>query len=56
MTTFYSKVPSHMNKLIQGYVEIPTYRTLMAYLYEQSRDRHEEVKLDGVGTYPPSSN
>jgi mannan polymerase complexes MNN9 subunit len=41
-----------MKKLIQGYAEIPTYRTLMAYLYKQSRDRHEEVKLDGVGTYP----
>jgi mannan polymerase complexes MNN9 subunit len=37
---------------MEGYAEIPTYRTLMAYLYEPSRDRHEEVKLDGVGTYP----
>jgi hypothetical protein len=26
----------------------------MAYLYEPSRDRHEEIQLDGVGTYPPN--
>jgi mannan polymerase complexes MNN9 subunit len=37
--------------LIAGYAEIPTYRTLMAYLYEPGQDAHEELSLDGVGTY-----
>jgi mannan polymerase complexes MNN9 subunit len=37
--------------LIPGYAEIPTYRSLMAYMYEPGRDVHEEVQLDGVGTY-----
>jgi mannan polymerase complexes MNN9 subunit len=30
-----------------------TYRALMAYMYEAGRDVHEEVQLDGVGTYTP---
>jgi mannan polymerase complexes MNN9 subunit len=30
-----------------------TYRALMAYMYESGRDIHEEVQLDGVGTYAP---
>lgn len=38
-------------KLMKGYAEIPTYRTLMAYLYEPGQDVHEELLLDGVGTY-----
>jgi hypothetical protein len=30
-----------------------TYRALMAYMYESGKDNlNEEVKLDGVGTYP----
>jgi mannan polymerase complexes MNN9 subunit len=33
-----------------GYAEIPTYRSLMAYMYDKGRDVHEEVQLDGVGT------
>lgn len=37
--------------LIKGYAEIPTYRTLMAYLYEEGGNVHEEIQLDGVGTY-----
>jgi mannan polymerase complexes MNN9 subunit len=41
--------------LIVGYAEIPTYRSLMAYLYEPDRDAHEELRLDGVGTYAPTS-
>ncbi len=36
---------------MKGYAEIPTYRTLMAYLYEEGRDIHEEIQLDGVGAY-----
>jgi hypothetical protein len=26
----------------------------MAYMYEPGRDVHEEVQLDGVGTYAPT--
>jgi len=39
---------------MEGYAEIATYRTLMAYLYEPGRDVHEELLLDGVGTYRPA--
>ena len=50
--TFYSKVsPAEGIKLTKGYAEIPTYRTLMAYLYEEGGEIHEEIPLDGVGTY-----
>jgi mannan polymerase complexes MNN9 subunit len=35
--------------LLEGYVEIPTYRTLMAYLSKEGGDPHEEIALDGVG-------
>jgi hypothetical protein len=42
-----------MKKLTPGYAEIPTYRTLMAYLYEPGRDTREIIQLDGVGTYLP---
>ena len=38
---------------MEGYAEIPTYRTLLAYLYEPGGDVHEELLLDGVGTYRP---
>ena len=37
--------------LLEGYAEMPTYRTLMAYLADrsESRDTRREMKLDGVG-------
>lgn len=37
--------------IFEGYAEMATYRALMAYMYEAGRDIHEEVQLDGVGTY-----
>ena len=44
-------IPNSEKELTKGYAEIPTYRTLMAYLYEEEKDIHEEIQLDGVGTY-----
>jgi mannan polymerase complexes MNN9 subunit len=35
--------------LLEGYPEMATYRTLMAYMVEQNGDLHTEVQLDGVG-------
>ncbi|CAI6332797.1 unnamed protein product [Periconia digitata] len=35
--------------LLEGYAEMPTYRSLMAYMYDQSADPGTKVKLDGVG-------
>ncbi|KAK9459896.1 Anp1-domain-containing protein [Lipomyces oligophaga] len=35
--------------IFEGYSEMATYRTLMAYLYVPGNDIHEEVPLDGVG-------
>lgn len=35
--------------LLEGYAEMPTYRSLMAYMYEESGDPNTEVQLDGVG-------
>ncbi|KAK7204109.1 Anp1-domain-containing protein [Myxozyma melibiosi] len=35
--------------IFEGYAEMATYRTLMAYLYVPGNDVHEEVPLDGVG-------
>ncbi|KAH8815264.1 glycosyltransferase family 62 protein [Xylogone sp. PMI_703] len=35
--------------LLEGYAEMPTYRTLMAYMTSEDGDRHETVPLDGVG-------
>ncbi|OBT50005.1 hypothetical protein VE04_09696 [Pseudogymnoascus sp. 24MN13] len=35
--------------LLEGYAEMPTYRTLMARLYEKGGDIKTEMPLDGVG-------
>jgi mannan polymerase complexes MNN9 subunit len=35
--------------LLEGYAEMATYRTLMAYMYEEGADLNLEVPLDGVG-------
>ncbi|KFZ07198.1 hypothetical protein V501_06679 [Pseudogymnoascus sp. VKM F-4519 (FW-2642)] len=35
--------------LLEGYAEMPTYRTLMARLYEKGGDIKTEMALDGVG-------
>lgn len=35
--------------LLEGYRDMPTYRTLMAYMFEDGGDVHYEVPLDGVG-------
>lgn len=35
--------------LLEGYAEMATYRTLMAYMEPESKDPKEEVPLDGVG-------
>ncbi|KAI9732050.1 MAG: Golgi mannosyltransferase complex subunit [Claussenomyces sp. TS43310] len=35
--------------LLEGYAEMATYRTLMAYLHEPNGDVNAEVDLDGVG-------
>jgi mannan polymerase complexes MNN9 subunit len=40
----------------KGYAEIATYRSLMALLYEPGGDIHEELRLDGVGTYDQHLN
>ncbi|GAB7365674.1 hypothetical protein MBLNU230_g7015t1 [Neophaeotheca triangularis] len=35
--------------LLEGYAEMPTYRSLMAYMNEPDGDSRREVDLDGVG-------
>ncbi|KAF3932089.1 hypothetical protein ABW20_dc0106136 [Dactylellina cionopaga] len=35
--------------LLEGYAEMPTYRALMAYQYDEKADKHTEMLLDGVG-------
>jgi mannan polymerase complexes MNN9 subunit len=35
--------------LLEGYAEMATYRSLMAYMYDASADAGAKVKLDGVG-------
>ena len=35
--------------LLEGYAEMATYRSLMAYMYDASADPGAKVKLDGVG-------
>ena len=35
--------------LLEGYKEMATYRTLMAYLYKDDGILHDEIPLDGVG-------
>ncbi|PSN65848.1 alpha-1,6 mannosyltransferas-like protein subunit [Corynespora cassiicola Philippines] len=35
--------------LLEGYAEMPTYRSLMAMMYDASADPGTKVKLDGVG-------
>jgi mannan polymerase complexes MNN9 subunit len=35
--------------LLEGYAELPTYRTLMAYMELDTTDTNAEVPLDGVG-------
>ena len=35
--------------IVEGYQEIATYRALMAYMYDSTKDVHLEVPLDGVG-------
>lgn len=35
--------------IVEGYSEIATYRALMAYMYDATKDVHLEVPLDGVG-------
>lgn len=35
--------------LLEGYAEMATYRTLMAYQYTEGGDIHAEMPLDGVG-------
>lgn len=35
--------------LLEGYAEMPTYRSLMAMLYDPSADPGTKIKLDGVG-------
>lgn len=35
--------------LLEGYQEMPTFRALMAYMYDGNADKHTEVELDGVG-------
>lgn len=35
--------------LLEGYAEMPTYRSLMAHMYDPSADPGTKVKLDGVG-------
>ena len=35
--------------LLEGYAEMATYRTLMAYMYTEGGNPKEEVNLDGVG-------
>ncbi|EDU43073.1 alpha-16 mannosyltransferase subunit Mnn9 [Pyrenophora tritici-repentis] len=35
--------------LLEGYAEMPTYRSLMAKMYDSSADPRAKIKLDGVG-------
>jgi mannan polymerase complexes MNN9 subunit len=35
--------------LLEGYAEMPTYRSLMAKMYDSSADKSAKIKLDGVG-------
>jgi len=35
--------------LLEGYKEMPTYRSLMTKMYDKSADPGAKVKLDGVG-------
>jgi mannan polymerase complexes MNN9 subunit len=35
--------------LLEGYAEMPTYRSLMAKMYDRSADPTAKIKLDGVG-------
>jgi mannan polymerase complexes MNN9 subunit len=35
--------------LLEGYAEMPTYRSLMAMMYDPTADQGTKVKLDGVG-------
>jgi len=35
--------------LLEGYHEMPTYRSLMAMMYDQNADQATKIKLDGVG-------
>jgi mannan polymerase complexes MNN9 subunit len=35
--------------LLEGYAEMPTYRSLMAKMYDKSADPTAKIKLDGVG-------
>jgi len=35
--------------LLEGYAELATYRSLMAYMHDSSADPGAKVKLDGVG-------
>ncbi|KAF2740173.1 alpha-1,6 mannosyltransferas-like protein subunit [Polyplosphaeria fusca] len=35
--------------LLEGYAEMPTFRSLMAHLYDGSADPGHKIKLDGVG-------
>ncbi|KAF2278668.1 MNN9 protein [Westerdykella ornata] len=35
--------------LVEGYKDLPTYRTLMVYMYDPTADPGTKVKLDGVG-------
>ena len=35
--------------LLEGYAEMPTYRPLMAYMVDERKDVHAEIRLDGVG-------
>ncbi|KAF2122954.1 alpha-1,6 mannosyltransferase subunit [Lophiotrema nucula] len=35
--------------LLEGYAEMPTYRSLMAHMYDASADPGTKIKLDGVG-------
>ncbi|KAM0280745.1 hypothetical protein ACHAQH_003915 [Verticillium albo-atrum] len=35
--------------LLEGYKDMPTYRSLMAYMGQEGKDEHYEIMLDGVG-------
>lgn len=35
--------------LLEGYAEMPTFRALMAWMYDEREDQHLELQLDGVG-------
>ncbi|EPY52478.1 mannosyltransferase complex subunit [Schizosaccharomyces cryophilus OY26] len=47
------ELASKMSKddiLLEGYIELPTYRTLMAHLHDENGDQKTLMRLDGVGT------